>query len=138
MVSDMPTIDATRLESTATRIFQGLGASPGDAAWIARLLVLANLRGHDSHGVIRIPQYAGTLMICLDVDRFVPLPEFHKQVAALVGWVKSAPLALGSKEILNSGEPEARLPAEGRRDGVPVADETWNQIERVAAEPGVG
>ena len=29
-----------------------------DAAWIARLLVLANLRGHDSHGVIRIPQYA--------------------------------------------------------------------------------
>ena len=54
----MPTIDPTRLESTATRIFQGLGAPPGDAVWIARLLVLANLRGHDSHGVIRIPQYA--------------------------------------------------------------------------------
>ena len=53
----MPTIDSGRLESTATRIFEGLGAPPGDAAWIARLLVLANLRGHDSHGVIRIPQY---------------------------------------------------------------------------------
>jgi LDH2 family malate/lactate/ureidoglycolate dehydrogenase len=58
MVSDMPTIDATRLESTATRIFKGLGAPCGDAAWIAHLLLLANLRGHDSHGVIRIPQYA--------------------------------------------------------------------------------
>src|SRR5260370_16577548 len=58
MVSDMPTIDATRLESTATRIFEKLGAPTGDAAWIAHLLVLANLRGHDSHGVIRIPQYA--------------------------------------------------------------------------------
>src|ERR1700693_251686 len=58
MVSDMPTIDPTRLESTATRIFQGLGAPPGDAVWIARLLVLANLRGHDSHGVIPTPRSA--------------------------------------------------------------------------------
>ncbi len=24
----------------------------------------------------------GTLMICLDVERFVPLPEFHTQVVA--------------------------------------------------------
>src|SRR5207245_8838890 len=54
----MPTIDASRLESTATRIFEALGAPAGDAAWIATLLVRANLRGHDSHGVIRIPQYA--------------------------------------------------------------------------------
>ena len=338
----MPTIDASRLESTATRIFEALGAPVGDAAWIATLLVRANLRGHDSHGVIRIPQYAeavrketvdpkspitvtaetpvmarldggrgfgqvvarrgmemaiakgkasglaavglsrtghvgrladyaemaagqglvamlwvnavhglnvapwggsgrrlgtnphaigipgaagpamvldfatsvvaegkmrvkknrkqqaplgwfidaegrpatdpeifygdpvgslltagehkgyglslaveilggilsgtgpagpppgvfanGTLMICLDVERFVPLGDFHAQVAGLFGWVKSAKLAQGSKEILIPGEPEGRLEAERRRDGVPVEDETWNQIERVAAE----
>ena len=76
-------------------------------------------------------------MICLDVERFVPLPEFHAQVASLFGWVKSAPLAQGSKEILIPGEPEARLEAERRRDGVPVEEETWNQIEGVAAELGV-
>src|SRR6266478_8712189 len=76
----------------------------------------------------------GTLMICLDVERFVPLADFHAQVAGLFGWVKSARLAQGSKEILIPGEPEARLEAERRRDGVPVEDETWNQIERVAAE----
>lgn len=341
----MQILDAARLESTATRIFERLGAPAGDAAWIAHLLVLANLRGHDSHGVIRVPQYAeavkngtvdptspitvtaetpvtarldggrgfgqvvarrgmeiaiakakasglaavglsrtghvgrladyaematrqgligmlwvnavhglnvtpwggaarrlgtnphaigipgeggpamvldfatsvvaegkmrvkknrkqqapagwfidaqgrpatdpgifygdpvgslltagehkgyglslaveilggilsgtgaagpppgvfanGTLMICLDVERFVPPPEFHTQVAALFGWVKSAPLAEGSKEILIPGEPEARLEADRRRDGVPIEDETWNQIERVAAELGV-
>jgi uncharacterized oxidoreductase len=67
----------------------------------------------------------------------VPLPEFHAQVASLFGWVKSAPLAQGSKEILIPGEPEARLEAERRRDGVPIEDETWNQIEAVAAELGV-
>src|SRR6266545_1619858 len=53
----MPTIDPARLEATGTRIFAAMGAPEGDAAWIATLLVRANLRGHDSHGVIRIPQY---------------------------------------------------------------------------------
>jgi hydroxycarboxylate dehydrogenase B len=341
----MPTIDATRLESTATHIFERLGAPPGDAAWIAHLLVLANLRGHDSHGVIRIPQYAqavkiggidpkspvtivaetpvtarldggrgfgqvvarrgielaiakakaaglsavglsrtthvgrladyaemaaaqglvgmlwvnavhglnvapwggaarrlgtnphaigipgaggpamvldfatsvvaegkmrvkknrkqqappgwfldpggrphtdpevfygdppgsllaagdhkgyglslaveilggivsgtgpagpgkgifanGTLMICLDTTRFLPPADFDKQVAALFEWVKSAPLAQGATEILIPGEPEARLEAERRRDGIPVEDETWSQIQAAAKDLGV-
>ena len=55
IVADMPTIDPARLEAKATRIFTAMGAPDGDAAWIAALLVRANLRGHDSHGVIRIP-----------------------------------------------------------------------------------
>ena len=54
--SRMPNIDATRLEATGTRIFAAMGAPAADAAWISMLLVRANLRGHDSHGVIRIPQ----------------------------------------------------------------------------------
>lgn len=341
----MPTIDATRLRSTATRIFSALGAPDEDAGWVAELLVRANLRGHDSHGVIRIPQYAawvrkgevnprspvtvtaetavtarldggrgfgqvvarrgmelaitkakaaglsavglsgtshvgrladyaemaateglvgmlwvnavhglnvtpwggaarrlgtnphaiavpglsgpamvldfatsvvaegkvrvkknrrqpapagwfldgrgqpstdpeafygdppgsilpaaehkgyglalaveilggilsgtgpagpgsglfcnGTLMIALDVERFIPMGEFHTQVAALFGWVKSAPPAPGATEILVPGEPEARLEAERRRNGIPIEDETWAQIEAVARELGV-
>jgi uncharacterized oxidoreductase len=50
-----------QLEALATRIFAALGVPVGDAAWVARLLVRANLRGHDSHGVIRVPQYAGSI-----------------------------------------------------------------------------
>ena len=34
----------------------------------------------------------GTLIICLDVECFIPLADFHAQVAALFGFVKSAPL----------------------------------------------
>jgi uncharacterized oxidoreductase len=79
----------------------------------------------------------GTLMICLDVARFLPLPEFHRQVASLFGWVKSAPLAQGGSEILIPGEPEARLEAERRREGIPIEDQTWSQIETTAAELGV-
>lgn len=79
----------------------------------------------------------GTLIICLEVSRFVPLADFHAQVAALFGFVRSAPLAEGSTEILVPGQPEARKEAERRRDGVPVEDETWRQIQECAAEVGV-
>jgi uncharacterized oxidoreductase len=50
-----------RLEALAARIFTALGVSQDDARWVAQLLVRANLRGHDSHGVIRVPQYVGSI-----------------------------------------------------------------------------
>ena len=53
----MPTFTWESLESLGRDIFRGIGVPAGGAAWMATLLVRANLRGHDSHGVIRIPQY---------------------------------------------------------------------------------
>ncbi len=57
----MPTIDAKTLEQTAREIFIARRVPPADAQLIASMLVRANLRGHDSHGVIRIPQYCDAL-----------------------------------------------------------------------------
>jgi len=57
----MPTVPATDLERLGTDIFAARGVPRTDAEWIATLLVRANLRGHDSHGVIRVPQYCGAL-----------------------------------------------------------------------------
>lgn len=57
----MARIQVERLEALTHEIFAALGAPQEDARWIATLLVRANLRGHDSHGVIRIPQYAGAV-----------------------------------------------------------------------------
>jgi hydroxycarboxylate dehydrogenase B len=53
----MPTIAFEELEIVTRDIFQASGVSVDGAAWMAQLLVRSNLRGHDSHGVIRIPQY---------------------------------------------------------------------------------
>lgn len=53
----MPIMEPRDLETLAARIFGAVGVAPDDARWVATLLVRANLRGHDSHGVIRIPQY---------------------------------------------------------------------------------
>ena len=44
-------IDLTR------RIFQAVGSNDAEAEVVAQRLVNANLSGHDSHGVIRIPTY---------------------------------------------------------------------------------
>jgi uncharacterized oxidoreductase len=79
----------------------------------------------------------GTLILGLDPARFLPLPEFHAQVAALLEWIRSAPLAAGAREVLVPGEPEARMERERRAAGVPVEDETWRQIRRCAEEVGV-
>jgi len=57
----VPSLAAATLESFATELLQAGGLSPGEAALVGRSLVGANLRGHDSHGVMRIPFYLDSL-----------------------------------------------------------------------------
>ena len=53
----MPTLHAPTLLDFATRLFTAVGVPEADASVVASNLIGANLRGHDSHGVLRIPQY---------------------------------------------------------------------------------
>jgi hydroxycarboxylate dehydrogenase B len=53
----MPDIPAATLIEFATDLLAGAGVPRGDAALVATRLVGANLRGHDSHGVMRVLQY---------------------------------------------------------------------------------
>jgi len=69
----MPIVKAEDLEALASRIFNARGVPESDAAWIAALLVRANLRGHDSHGVIRIAQYVASM----DKGETNPTPEIR-------------------------------------------------------------
>jgi uncharacterized oxidoreductase len=57
----MPVFSFEQLVSISTRIFEAAGAPADEAETVARLLATANLVGHDSHGVIRIPQYLGLI-----------------------------------------------------------------------------
>lgn len=50
-------VPAGAMEDVATAIFKSAGFSDVEAKNIATRLNGANLRGHDSHGVIRIPRY---------------------------------------------------------------------------------
>ncbi len=48
---------ANHLREVAASIFTAVGSTPEDAAIVADSLVGANLAGHDSHGIMRIPEY---------------------------------------------------------------------------------
>jgi ureidoglycolate dehydrogenase (NAD+) len=50
-----------RLETFAAGCLEKLGLQPADAQLVAQTLVAANLRGVDSHGVVRLPHYATRL-----------------------------------------------------------------------------
>ncbi len=53
----MPTIPAAQLTNFATALLTAGGLGADEALLVAHSLVEANLRGHDSHGVMRVPYY---------------------------------------------------------------------------------
>ncbi len=69
----MPILSAEQLRQTTISVFEAAGVPEDVAARVSTSLVEANLTGHDSHGVIRIPQYLqnlreGGLDPCADIE----------------------------------------------------------------------
>ena len=57
-VAAVATVDATELRARVCAVIVGFGAPDDVAAEVATHLVRAELSGHSSHGVLRVPQYA--------------------------------------------------------------------------------
>ena len=53
----MPTFQSEKLKQFSSQVFKAAGATADEAPIVSDALVNANLAGHDSHGVIRIPEY---------------------------------------------------------------------------------
>src|SRR6266545_1332453 len=73
------TIKAKALEAFVADIFASAGCSTEEGGRIGRYLVSANLSGHDSHGVVRVPRYTtqkknGTVLPDVTVDVVVDTP----------------------------------------------------------------
>ncbi|MBW3538630.1 MAG: Ldh family oxidoreductase [Planctomycetes bacterium] len=84
----MPVITADKLLAFAAKLLEAGGAGAAEARVVAESLVGANLRGHDSHGVMRIPFYvAGVKSGVLQPDAHLVVER--ERPAALVcdgGW----------------------------------------------------
>ncbi|HZZ80594.1 MAG TPA: Ldh family oxidoreductase [Gemmataceae bacterium] len=84
----MPTFSADKLTAFAESLFRALNVPADEATRVAQSLVLANLCGHDSHGMIRVVQYADAIKD----GRLKPGAPFNivKQTAAVLvvdgGW----------------------------------------------------
>ncbi len=60
-VSDEPRFSEDRLIAIGTSVLREAGTPEHIASLVARSLVLANLVGHDSHGLVRLPQYVSAI-----------------------------------------------------------------------------
>lgn len=69
----MPTFSAEKLTSFAAELLSAAGLAADEAGLIARSLVDANLRGYDSHGLMRIPYYVGRI----ETGEAVPGAQFE-------------------------------------------------------------
>lgn len=73
----------------------------------------------------------------LGIETLVPRDEFLEQVSTLEQYVKASPPAPGVEEILMPGEPELRMEARRRREGISIDEETWRQFAESARAVGV-
>jgi ureidoglycolate dehydrogenase (NAD+) len=73
MTDDRPRVTADGLTQCARAMFEAAGLSADDAAKVAEVLVWANLRGVDSHGVIRLPRY----LEMITFELLNPKPNFQ-------------------------------------------------------------
>lgn len=79
----MPTIAAAELTAFTASLFRAADVPGADAEVVARSLVGANLRGHDSHGVMRAAQYLDFLAKG-EYRADVPLTVEHETPAVVV------------------------------------------------------
>ncbi len=75
--------------------------------------------------------------IAIDIARFMPVAEFTARVETLVGLMKSTPTAPGYDEVLVAGDPEWRIEAERRQNGIPIAEGNWENLCKAAERVGV-
>ena len=72
-------IAAPALRDFVAAIFEKAGCSAAESARIGHYLVSANLSGHDSHGVVRVPRYVqmkhdGAVVADRELERVVDTP----------------------------------------------------------------
>src|SRR2546425_13378123 len=61
MTSQPVQVSADELKNFVRNLFLAVGVADGDAAEVANSLVESNLRGHESHGVLRVRSYLDQL-----------------------------------------------------------------------------
>jgi uncharacterized oxidoreductase len=79
----------------------------------------------------------GLFIQATDPEAFGPREEILERIEEFLRYVRSARPAPGVAEILLPGEPEARIEAERRRDGIPIPGPIWAEATAVARELGV-
>ncbi len=101
------TYSATTLVEIATSVISGMGAPLDLASAVSQSLVLSNLVGHDSHGIIRLMEYSGWVESGNLIPDAYPRVEWVREATALIdggwGWGQSASY-LATQTVIESAK----------------------------------
>ncbi|HUQ73978.1 MAG TPA: malate/lactate/ureidoglycolate dehydrogenase [Burkholderiales bacterium] len=74
----------------------------------------------------------GMLAIVIDPQRLGTAPAFEKETRLFLDWLRKSRTAPGFDRVRIAGEPEREMRAKRSRDGIPVDETTWQEIQRAA------
>jgi LDH2 family malate/lactate/ureidoglycolate dehydrogenase len=140
---DSEGVPTTDTQTALSGLLMPLGGYKGSGlAMLAEILcaVLGGGAMSTQLGGIRVkgqPMRTSQLFLAIDVARFMPLQDFDRRMHELVAMVKSSVPARGYEEVLVAGEPEWRIEAQRRRDGIPLSDGVWQNLVAAAQQLGV-
>ena len=107
-------VDPERLRHLAARIFAAAGSSEEEAGIVAEHLVEANLKGHDSHGLIRVAKYVGWMR----AGHLVP--NRHAEIVGDVGALVVFDGGFGYGQVIGR-EAMAIVAGRAKQDGICAA-----------------
>ncbi len=76
----------------------------------------------------------GMLSILIDPARLGTQKAFAKDAKSFLAWLRSSRAAPGHDHVRIAGEPEREYRAKREREGIPVDDETWKEIQAAAVK----
>jgi hydroxycarboxylate dehydrogenase B len=79
----------------------------------------------------------GMFSIVLDPARFGDTGWMEREMATLIGWVKSSPPRPGVEEVMVAGEPERKSRAKRLEDGIPIDANSWKELIGAAQQVGL-
>jgi len=79
----------------------------------------------------------GAFILAIDAGIFRDRSKAEAEAGALFDRIKEVPPAPGFDEVLIPGEPEVRAADARRKEGIPVADDTWAEIVEAGKSVGV-
>ena len=107
-------IEATALREVAATIIEAAGSAAEEGRKVAARLVEANLTGHDSHGVIRVPQYVQA------VGTGALVPNRRAELISNTGVAVALDGRFGYGQVVGEQAVEAAI-AKAERHGVGLA-----------------
>jgi len=135
-----PSTDPNDLYASSPGAILPFGGTQGYKGFALALMaqILSSLLGNPAWRKEGKEAYANLMwFLAIDISAFMPPDEFRREADALIAYMKSSALAEGFDQILVPGELEFREMEKRKADGIPVDEETWRQIEKVATELGV-